>query len=181
MIISQTQDEIRAGWALQAKCELKRVALRQCRVSLEGAEEALKGPFSLKLSHISAASPIRSGVLRIEVRFQFQSYDKSEPPSSLFSIECAYDLDYEIQDKSFQPLSESIAAFKDGNAIFNCWPYAREFVQNMVTRMELHPPPLPFLRILPKPKEVQTVTAAPRKRVRVRKIIATKSPEAVKS
>jgi hypothetical protein len=69
----------------------------------------------------------------------------------LFSIECAFDLDYEINDKDFEPLPESISAFKDGNAIFNCWPYARELVSSLTSRMDLQVPALPFLRMAPKP------------------------------
>ena len=181
MIISPTQEEIRAGWALQMKCELKRVALRQCRVSFEGTEGTFKGPFSLKHTYSSKANPLKDGALRIEVQFRFQGSDKSEPPLPLFSVECTFDLDYEIQDKSFQPLPESISAFKDGNAIFNCWPYTREFLHDMASRMELQLPPLPFLRILPQPKAVQAATPAPPiKRRRIRKLAPTESPESVK-
>jgi hypothetical protein len=83
----------------------------------------------------------------------------------LFGVECAFDIDYEIEDKSYIPSPESIAAFKDGNAIFNCWPYAREFVQNITIRMAVHPPPLPFLRIVPKRKPKAEVPAATEKQV----------------
>lgn len=103
--------------------------------------------------------------MRIEVRFNMQSYDSSEPPALLFGVECAFDVDYEIEDKSFQPSAESITAFKDGNAIFNCWPYARELVQNITSRMELHPPPIPLLRLIPKqpqPPPTPEVKRSPR-------------------
>lgn len=153
MIISQSQEEIRVAMTLQSKCELKRVSLRQCHASLEGNEGELTGPFSLRISHNAVANAIADGVLRIEVRFQAQGYDSSEPPALLFSIECAFDLDYQIQDKTVEPSPQSIAAFKDGNAIFNAWPYARELVNSLTSRMDLHAPPLPFLRIIPKPPE----------------------------
>jgi hypothetical protein len=151
MIISQSQEEIQAAVALQSKCELKRISLRQCHASLEGTPADLAGPFSLRISHNSTANAILEGVLRIEGRFQVQGYDSSESPALLFSIECAFDLDYELQDKSFEPMAQSVAAFKDGNAIFNCWPYARELVDNLTSRMDLRVPALPFLRIVPKP------------------------------
>lgn len=153
MIISQAQEEIRAALSLQQKCELKSITLRQCHVSLEGSEDKLIGPFSLKVSHNAVANAIADGILRIEVRFQVQCYDSSEPPTLLFNIESAFDADYGIEDRSFIPAPESIAAFKDGNAIFNCWPYAREFVQSMTERMAVHPPPLPLLRLVPKPHQ----------------------------
>ncbi len=120
----------------------------------------MKQPFTLKLSSHSVAEAIVDGLLRIEVSYQIQSYDGSEPPALHFSIECAFSVDYVIQDSSYEPVPESISAFKDGNAIFNTWPYAREFVQNMCSRMAVMPPPLPFLRIVPKP--VAIVSDAPR-------------------
>ena len=135
--------------------------MRQCHASLEGSETTLKAPFGLRVSHNSVATVPTDGVLRIEVRFQIQCYDSSDPAALLFSVECSFDIDYEIEDKSFVPSPESIAAFKDGNAIFNCWPYAREFVQDMTGRMSVHPPPLPFLRIVPKPKFKITPSVTP--------------------
>jgi hypothetical protein len=148
MIISQTQSEISAALKLVSKSELKRVRLRKCHVSLEGTDERLKGPFSLAQSHNSTASTIVANILRIEVRFTFQSL-AIEEKTSLFSVECYFDLDYALEE-GYEPSPESIEAFSDGNAIFNCWPYAREFVQSMTSRMELNPPPLPLLRIVPK-------------------------------
>ena len=159
MIISQSQEEIRVAAALQSKCELKRVGLRQCHASLERTEDELTGPFSLRVSHNSVANAIVDGILRIETRFQAQGYDSADPPVLLFSIECAFDLDYQIQDKAFEPAPQSIAAFKDGNAIFNAWPYARELVNSLTSRMDLHAPPLPFLRMIPKPRENSAANA----------------------
>jgi hypothetical protein len=160
MIISQTSEEITAAQSLQQKSELRSVILRQCHVSLEGSEQVLTRPFFLKLSHNTTANAILDGILGIEVRYQIQSYDSSEPPSLLFNIECAFQVDYEIKDETFTPTSESIAAFKDGNAVFNTWAYAREFAQSMTSRMGVHPPPMPLLRIVPKRKE-KPQTSAP--------------------
>jgi hypothetical protein len=152
MIISQSQDEIQAAIALQSKCELKRVSLRNCHASLEGIESDLTSPFTLRVSYNSVANAILQGLLTIQVQFSIQGYDSSIPPALLFKIDCAFDLDYQIQDESFAPSEQSIDAFKDGNAIFNSWPYAREFVTSLTSRMDLHIPALPFLRMVPKPK-----------------------------
>jgi hypothetical protein len=151
MIISQTPEEIKAASALQSKCELKRIVLRRCRASREESQAA--APFSLRISHSSIANEVGSGVLRIEARLQVQGHDSSDPTKLVFNVECAFDLDYQIQDQLFQPKPESLAAFKDGNAIFNMWPYAREFVNNLISRMELNTHPLPLLRIVPKKSE----------------------------
>ena len=91
-------------------------------------------------------------VLAILADFKFESVDASEPPSSIFQIDCAFELIYELGD-SYHPTPEEIDAFKKGNAVFNCWPYVREFVQNMAARMGFQPPPIPLLRIKPKQEE----------------------------
>jgi len=155
MVISQEQGEIKAARELTSKSELKRVRLRRCHADLQGEESGLKEPFGLAQSHNTTARLI-DNILTVEVAFNFQAFDASDGKISLFSIQCSFELDYEIESV-YKPDQEAIAAFKDGNAVFNCWPYARECVQNITSRMILRPPPLPFLRVIPKP-----VKAAPK-------------------
>ena len=68
----------------------------------------------------------------------------------VFSVECVYELCYRLKE-DYKPQADEIEAFKNGNAVFNCWPYFREFFQNLTARMGQTPPPLPLLRIVPKP------------------------------
>ena len=161
MIISQKPEEIRDALALLSKCELKRVALRECHASAEATKEA-KGPFSLRVSHNSTANAILDGILRIEVRFQIESYDAADPPSIIFNFQCSFALDYELEDRSLPPSAEAIAAFKDGNAVFNCWSYVREFFQSIASRMGLAPPPLPLLKIVPQVQKKEEGESRPR-------------------
>jgi hypothetical protein len=55
----------------------------------------------------------------------------------------------------FAPTAEQINAFKDGNAIFNCWPYCRQYVQEMIQRMGYPPLTLPFLRVVTKQRGIR--------------------------
>jgi hypothetical protein len=159
MIISQDPEAIRHAQALQTQCELRRVALHACHASTDGRLSDAKPPFALRLNHNSVAHAILEGILRIEVAFQIQGFDSTVPPMLLFSIDCTFDLDYAINNREYQPTEESISAFKDGNAVFNCWPYARELAQSLTTRMEFQPPPLPLLRIVPAAQKEQTAEA----------------------
>lgn len=149
MIISQTPEEIHAATAIQSNCELSRIALASCQASADGVPENLQPPFKLQIAHSSSAFPIVGGSLRIKVNFNVNGVDASSPPATLFTIVCTFDVDYQIKDASFEPTPESITAFKDGNAVFNCWPYSREFIQSIVSRMAITPPPLPLLRFVP--------------------------------
>ena len=151
MIISQEHTEIEAARELILKSELRRVRLRKSYAVLEGEESNLKEPFGLAQSHGATAIGVIDGNLRIEVAFRFQGFDASDGKVPLFAVECSFDLDYKLEP-GYEPTPEAIAAFKDGNAVYNCWPYARECVQSLTYRMALRPPPLPFLRMVPKPK-----------------------------
>lgn len=158
MVISQEQKDINAARELISKSELVRVRLRRCVAELQGEESSLKAPFGLAQSHNTMASLIDS-TLRVEVAFNFQSFDGSDGKVSLFNIRCAFDVDYEIEN-GYLPDPEAINAFKDGNAVYNCWPYARECVQSITSRMALRPPPLPLLRVVPIPAKKSAPTPA---------------------
>ena len=69
---------------------------------------------------------------------------------TVVSLECTYAVDYQLRE-GFEPSPKQVKAFKDGNVIFNCWPYFREYLQNSVQRMGFPPLVAPFLRVQPKP------------------------------
>src|SRR3569623_75710 len=160
MIISQTPEEMMAASSLIAKCELKRIRMHQCSASLEGETESLSGPFDLSVSHNSTAGEIAANILPVQVQFRFESHDSSTEKILLFTVECTFDLDYQLE-ADFDPTPESVSAFNDGIAIFNSWPYAREYAQNVTTRMALKPPPLPLLRMVPKKQSTPDASESP--------------------
>jgi hypothetical protein len=164
MLISQTQEELKTASALIAKCELKRVRLHRCVASLEAEPETLNQPFKLRALYNSTAGEIVDQRLPVQVQFGFESFDASTEEIVLFKIDCWFDLDYELEAK-YQPSAEAVEAFKNGNAIFNCWPYARECVQSITARMALQPPPLPLLRIAPKKPTTKPETTVPASQV----------------
>jgi hypothetical protein len=70
--------------------------------------------------------------------------------TEVLRIECVLEAVYLLKG-GYTPSAEERDAFHQGNAVFNCWPYFREFVQNSAGRMDFPPPPIPFLRVsLPK-------------------------------
>ena len=123
-------------------------------------------------SHISVAFNFKSkrlnappNVLRLEIAFRMAGIEEKEEgnddalekkpdgkkPEPVVSVECAYEVDY-VLNEDFEITPEHVKAFKDGNAIFNAWPYFREYLQNNLQRMGLPPLIAPFLRLQPKPK-----------------------------
>ncbi len=95
-----------------------------------------------------------------EINFKFtvrKSEEGRKPedvkkPEDLIKVSCLFEAEYSLKP-DFHPTAEQLRAFHHGNAVFNCWPYFREFVQNSAVRMHLPPPPVPFLRLMPPQKQ----------------------------
>jgi hypothetical protein len=162
MQISQTKEQIRALAALQEKCEIQDVRLLSTSAIKAKAGSEFKEPFSVK-PMISNVAPSRyQGSLVVEVSFEYSAWDSSEPPERLFMVNCAFEVSYALQE-DFDPSPEEISSFSRGTAVFNCWPYAREFLRDVTARMGHQTPALPLLRIVPKRTESsqQTIEAVP--------------------
>jgi hypothetical protein len=117
--------------------------------------------FNFKSKPLSAPP----NVLRLEIAFRMAGIEEQEQggkdapekkpddkkPEPVVLVECAYEVDYILRE-GFAITSEHVQAFKDGNVIFNAWPYFREYLQNTLQRMGLPPLTAPFLRLQPKPE-----------------------------
>jgi hypothetical protein len=145
MLIEQSQEELNAAQVIQSKCELKHVVLANCLVAAFGPEDQFKAPFKLNFTHECSAK-LNDRNLAINAVFDFKSIDASEGAAPVFNLRCVYELAYSLEE-GCSPNTSQIDAFKKGNAVFNCWPYVREFVQNITARMGFQPPPLPLLRV----------------------------------
>lgn len=104
-------------------------------------------------------------VLRVEVGFRMTG-GVAGPDSSDLDIEAVFEADYALH-KEYKLSPAESQAFKEANAVFNVWPYVREYVQNTVQRMGMPPFTLPFLRLQPKPakkpKQLGTEAGASRR------------------
>jgi hypothetical protein len=147
MLIAPTREEFRAAQSLQTHCDLDRIALLRCCGSRVPAGAQPSEPYTLNASHSTTAKLI-DDVLSIEASFNSAAVDAKK--AQIFAVECTYELCYKLKE-GYKPQENEIEAFKDGNAVFNCWPYFREFLQDITARMGQAPPPLPFLRVVPKP------------------------------
>ena len=92
--------------------------------------------------------------LVIEVDFRLTGNKQADNPKAkpVILVECSFEVSYQL-NSGFEPSTEQIQAFKDGNAIFNCWPYCRQYVQDMVLRLGYPPITLPFLRVVTRPSK----------------------------
>ncbi|MGB9456894.1 MAG: hypothetical protein WCB12_12675 [Bryobacteraceae bacterium] len=155
MQISQTNEQIQALSDLQAKCDIQAVTLLSCNVTRAKSGHSFKEPFSVRPA-LSNVSPSRRGDrILVEVSFEYSAWDASDPPERLFAVNCTFEVAYDLGG-GYVPSEDQLSSFGRGTAVFNCWPYAREFLQNITSRMGHQAPALPHLRIVPKKAEPAT-------------------------
>jgi hypothetical protein len=158
MQLSQTKEQIQALSALQANCEIHSVTLLSCNViKAKTGSGKFKEPYSVKPALSNIAPSCQDGFLVVEVSFEYSAWDASEPPERLFLVNCTFEVSYKLRD-DYRPTSDQLASFGRGTAVFNCWPYAREFLQDITSRIGHQTPALPLLRIVPKKSEPKNQT-----------------------
>lgn len=165
MVIEQTQEETKLAFAVHQNAAINRIRLARAKVASQAIDEPSKTPIAVTFSFKSKPMNGPPNVLRLEIAFRMagireqEECEKDVPekkpddkkPEPVVLVECAYEVDYALRD-GFEISSEHVKAFKDGNAIFNAWPYFREYLQNNLQRMGLPPLTAPFLRLQPKPQ-----------------------------
>jgi hypothetical protein len=155
LIIEQDKEQARLAFSLQSRADIQSIrvteATADCRLRLED----VTFPLLFLLKHQAEDVMLLGSRLTIPVKFGFKAVtaDKKVP---VIVVACRVEVDYELAD-GYTPTPEEIEAFKQGNAILNCWTYFREHVQSTVARMNFPPLTLPFLRMVPK-ASVQTPT-----------------------
>jgi hypothetical protein len=139
--ISKTQAELIAATEMRNHCDLQQVALLRCSVDGAGPVIVPARPTPLDVSFQAAYTP-SNNPLEVEIIIHVNGL-----PHLVFHIDVTILLKYEIAP-GFVPTQEDLLAFSDLIAIGDAWPYAREFIQDLTSRMGLPTSPLPTLRIV---------------------------------
>jgi hypothetical protein len=150
-----------------ASVQIDDIRLREgsCRSLFEAAN--LPEELSASLSHETAVNTdLREGVaFLISVRFLLEVRREPNGDDVLAEVGAVFDLSYHVPtDENFS--AEEIEGFGQFNAVFNAWPYWREFVQTSMSRMAMPGLTVPLYR-LPRREsakveatQLQTPTAA---------------------
>ena len=148
MRLSQTNEQIRALSEFQNHCEIEEITLQACTATRAKVGTELKEPLSIQpaLSNISAH--LESDRFVVEVSFEYAAWDSSEPRERAFFVTGVFEASYKMLD-DYTPTNEEKTSFARGTAVFNCWPYAREFFRDITSRIGHQAPLLPLLRITP--------------------------------
>ena len=151
-IIEQDKDAVQAAHRFQVSAMLQDVQLLDCTATISEAKLELEGQLRLGLRMETGIVGHSEENARFWVRISIFGDPADEPEQSelhRFEVACRYALAYGLRP-GYNPSPQEMDAFREGNAVFHCWPYSRELVQNMTMRMGLPIPPLPFLRLAPK-------------------------------
>lgn len=157
--IEQTREEMGLAFEVHRNADMSSIRLSRSKMACQVPEEASSGSIAVDFAIKSQRVPAPKGMLRMEVDFRMAGEPKSEPATKrgakrapVVSVGCVYLVDYQLKE-GFDPSPRQVKAFKDGNVIFNCWPYFREHLQESIQRMGFPPLTAPFLRVQPKPSK----------------------------
>ena len=129
---------------------MQSIRLVQSAVWCNGAVEIdSTHEFAFDINFMPSAFRVHKDRVSIETDFRFIITSAAPADTQVFRVECQFKAEYGLLE-GFVPSEKQIEAFQCANAVFNCWPFFREYVQNTAARMNLPPPPIPFLRIVRK-------------------------------
>jgi hypothetical protein len=158
--IEHTQQQMLLALEVNRNAAITCLRLSRSKMAGQPLEEVPKGSIDVEFAIKSRRVDAPKGRLRVEVDFRMvlrveQEATRPKPgrkAKPIANVECTFAVDYQLRE-GFEPSAEHVRTFKDGNVIFNCWPYFREYLQESIQRMGYPPLTAPFLRVQPKPSK----------------------------
>ena len=145
--IFQEPEDFRLAASLSRRASIRAVRLVESTVQSALEYDALKFPLDIELRVGRLESSVKKNSLRVNIRFIYTVTDASPEPVKAFHVDSCFQSIYDL-DPQYKPARKEIVAFREGNAVFNCWPYFREYVQHCAMRADFPSvPPVSFLRV----------------------------------
>lgn len=161
IFIERDPDQNEAAWAFFSRADLQQIALVSSAAMRVSDWAALKQPLRTDVHFVPASVHLTENLARFKTEFAFTAVDSSSPAADAIKINCEFEASYAL-NSGYKPSPGDVEAFQTGNAVVNCWPFFREFVQSMVVRMHLPPPPIPFLLLAPSRDTSRVVVSEPK-------------------
>ncbi len=109
-----------------------------------------------------------NNILSVLCNFGLAAFNRKSPDTMFMSVEASFSTSY-----SLKPLGEfnpdDIEHFSKINPVYNAWPFWREFVQSMTTRMGFPALTIPLLKIMPKKSAKKGAESQPVKKESTRR------------
>lgn len=138
------------GLLVSDRVEILDIRLITCRAE-QTPEAATDGPKTFDIQkNVSFELDRDLKLVLVFVDFSLIAQLKDMPKGDpILQIQAKFLLTYRI--RSFRGLSDAaFQQFGEMNAVYNAWPYWREFTQNTTSRMGIDPLTLPVFRIVSK-------------------------------
>jgi hypothetical protein len=148
LFIEQNTEQARLAFSLQRRADIESIRMVEATANCRLKREDVTFPLLFHLKHQAEDVVLLGSKLTIPIRFGLKAVT-ADHRVPVIVVACRVEVDYNLYE-GYTPTPEEIDAFKQGNAIFNCWTYFREYVQSTVARMNFPPLTLPFLRMVPK-------------------------------
>jgi hypothetical protein len=150
LVAEVTPEIVKSAGKVASAVELRNILLLDGKVALapqfvEGGCQFPKKGWSVQVRH-RGKFMIHKKTLRTTLQFTFTASEKGTKRKPLLAIAATFIAEYEMAE-GFTPSTEDLNAFVNANAVFNCWPYWREYVHSTAARMNLPPLTLPFFRV----------------------------------
>jgi hypothetical protein len=129
---------------LQARMHLRDVSLFECEAKGAGPPNTPVEPVSLTADLDSAVSLQAGDGIDFAVTLRVACEE-----ALIFHIQVTYLVRYRYFDRAKPASKTELAAFRKGPPAMAAWPYIRETVHSLATRMGFPTEPLPLLRIVP--------------------------------
>lgn len=166
ILIEQTQTEMQNSHALSRRSEIVGVKISSAAFSVtKELPLELEPALSVGIRFAPQDASITDGCARATTFFEcvITASADAEDVEPVAKFECSLTATYHLHD-DFVPSEVEFAAFHKANVIFNCWPYFREFIQSSACRMNIPPPPVPFVRVQIVPNDLPASVPVAKKR-----------------
>ena len=157
LFIEQDKKQAELAFRFQCRVDIDSFRIVEASFRCKKPAEQAEFPLQFELGYRAGSAATAEKVISIPIKFEFRAIEK-ESKLAVVTLRCLIQANYILNEQDDEVLSaQQITAFKNGNAIFNCWPYFREFVQSSLLRMNYPPLSLPFLRLIPKlPRAIES-------------------------
>jgi preprotein translocase subunit SecB len=141
--IQLREREARQAQALQARLHLLDISLYECEAKGAGPPDAAVDPVPLTINLDSEVSLIKDSGIDFEVALRVACEGEL-----VFHIQTTFLVRYRFFDLAKPASKTELTAFSKSYPAIAAWPYIRETVQALASRMGFPTEPLPLLRLL---------------------------------
>lgn len=119
---------------LAKSLELKKIHLWETKCSRDLSFKPKKAEISIEIQ-VTMLKSETEGLLPFACRFIVVATEK-EREKKAFELEVVFCAVYRIKN-NYKPTEEECNAFGSTSAVFNVWPYLREYVHDIIVKMDL--------------------------------------------